>query len=99
MAADRSGFSRKILNTKYRSKVLIKNGKRGIWQRHFREHCICADSDYRKHVDDVHVNPLNHGHFERVIDRPDSTFHRYAAKSVYPVDWRVDINAVIEGGD
>ncbi len=86
-------------NTEYRSKVRIKNGERGIWQRHYWEHFIRDDLDYQKHVDYVHVNPLKQGHVERVIDWPYSTFHRYVAKGIYPANWCGDINAIVDGDD
>ncbi len=64
----KSGFSKALPKTEYRSKVRIAAGERGIWQRHYWEHCICDDSDYERHVDYVHVNPLRHGYVRRVID-------------------------------
>ncbi|MCO4209366.1 hypothetical protein M2R29_15565 [Aeromonas hydrophila] len=38
-------------------------------------------------MDDIHINPLKHGHVTRVADWPYSTFHRYVASGVYPQDW------------
>jgi len=54
--------------------------------------------NFQSHVDYVHVNPLKHGYVKRVEDWPYSTFHRYVAKGIYPVDWCGDINSVV-GGD
>lgn len=95
----KSGFSRAIPKTEYRSKVRIKNGERGVWQRHYWEHYIRDDSDFQRHVDYVHVNPLKHGYVRRVIDWPYSTFHRYVAEGTYPPYWCGDICDVVEGGD
>ena len=94
----KSGFSRALPKTEYRSKVRIENGERGIWQRHYWEHCIRDDLDYQRHVDYVHVNPLKHGYVQRVIDWPYSTFHRYVAEGIYPAHWCGDINAAVKGG-
>ncbi|WP_446323442.1 REP-associated tyrosine transposase [Aeromonas hydrophila] len=77
------------------SLFLLKNGVarsatsevRGIWQRHYWEHLIRDEQDYRRHMDYVHINPLKHGHVTRVADWPYSTFHRYVASGVYPPDW------------
>ncbi len=41
----KSGFSRAMPNTEYRSKVRMRNGERGIWQRHYWEHCLRDDSE------------------------------------------------------
>lgn len=64
-----------------------------LWQRRFWEHEIRDERDYRAHVDYVHFNPVKHGHVERVIDWPYSSFHRYVREGVFPADWgggRVD---------
>jgi len=61
-----------------------------FWQRRFWEHLLRDDSDYERHVDYVHFNPVKHGHAERPVDWPYSTFHRYVAKGVYQASWAVD---------
>lgn len=93
----KSGFSRALPITEYRSQVRIQAGERGIWQRHYWEHLIRDDDDYRNHVDYVHVNPLKHGYVRRVRDWPYSTFHRDVTRGIYPLDWCGDINAEVSG--
>jgi putative transposase len=66
----KSGFSRALPNTEYRSKVRIAAHERGIWQRHYWEHYIRDELDYQRHIDYVHVNPLKHGYVQRVSDLP-----------------------------
>lgn len=39
----KSGFSRSLPKTEYRSEVRKKAGERGIWQRHYWEHLIRDD--------------------------------------------------------
>lgn len=95
----KSGFSRPMPNTEYRSDARIRNGERGIWQRHYWEHYLRDDSDYQKHVDYIHVNPLKHGYIEHVIDWFYPTFHQHVAKGIYPANWCGDINIVVGGGD
>ncbi len=63
------------------------------------EHFIRNDVDFQRHVDYVHVNPLKHGYVKRVADWPYSTFHRYVAKGIYPVDRYGDINSVVVGDE
>ncbi|MGL6647595.1 REP-associated tyrosine transposase [Aeromonas caviae] len=67
-----------------RSQTRLRHGERGVWQRHYWEHLIRDEQDYRRHMDYIHINPLKHGHVTRVADWPYSTFHRYVASSVYP---------------
>jgi putative transposase len=64
-----------------------KRHELGLWQRRFWEHRIRDGKDFSQHVDYIHWNPLKHGYVQRVADWPYSTFHRYAAQGVYPVDW------------
>jgi putative transposase len=80
-------FVQAIPETERRSAVRAARGERGIWQRRFWEHAIRDETDYARHVDYVHVNPLKHGHVQGVADWPYSTFHRWVAAGLYPVDW------------
>ena len=90
-------FSKGLPKNERRSKVRIKRGERGIWQRHYWEHLIRDEADYRRHVDYVHVNPLKHGYVQRVQDWPYSTFHRYVETGVCPADWCGDVSVEVEG--
>lgn len=65
-------------------------GEYDLWQRRYWEHTIRDDRDFEKYVDYIHWNPVKHGHVTRVADWPYSTFHRYAARGVYPLDWAGD---------
>ena len=95
----KSGFSRALPKTERLSTVRKAAGERGIWQRHFWEHWIRDEMDYLRHVEYVHVNPLKHGYVKRVRDWPYSTFHRYVATGVYPINWCGDLDSVVGGGD
>src|SRR3990167_4186492 len=85
------GFSKAIPVTERRSSVRQRRGERGIWQRRYWEHLIRDETDFRAHMDYVHVNPLKHGLVARVQDWPHSTFHKYVETGVYPVNWCGDI--------
>ena len=67
--------------------VLNEKGEANIWQRRFWEHLIRDEADFVAHVDYIHVNPLKHGLVSRVCDWPFSSFHRYVARGLLPVDW------------
>ena len=66
------------------------NGEYALWQRRFWEHTIRDDSDFERHVDYVHFNPVKHGLVNRVRDWPYSSFHRYVRYGVLPPDWAGD---------
>jgi len=80
-------FAKSMPKTEYLSAVRAANGERGIWQRRFWEHTIRNDEDYAAHVDYVHINPFKHGHVRQVSDWPYSSFHRFVAAGIYPLDW------------
>lgn len=83
----KSGFSKVIPKTEYRSDIRLKRGERGIWQSRYWEHLIKNEVDYQAHMDYVHINPLKHGLVTQVSDWPYSTFHRWVKLGVYPIDW------------
>ena len=64
-----------------------RRGERGIWQRRFWEHSIRDARDWQRHMDYIHYNPVKHGHVERAIDWPYSSFHRHVRAGRYAPDW------------
>ncbi len=64
-----------------------RKAERGIWQRRFWEHTCRDQDDLNRCIDYIHWNPVKHGLVKRVRDYPWSTFHRYVAAGVYPLDW------------
>jgi putative transposase len=95
----KSGFSRALPKIERRSNVRIAAGERGIWQRHYWEYLIRDETDYQRHIDYVHFNPVKHQHVLRVADWPYSTFHRYVAQGIYPVDWCGDADVLVDGDE
>jgi putative transposase len=82
----KSLFTRAIAN----SGEFIARDSRGeyqLWQRRFWEHTIRDDSDFERHVDYIHFNPVKHNLVPQVADWPHSSFHRYVRQSVLPRDW------------
>ena len=75
------GFSREVSPRRQRRRRL------GIWQRGFWEHTIQNETDFARHFDYVHYNPIKHGLVKSVSEWPYSTFHRWVRKGVYPIDW------------
>ena len=64
----KSAFSRALPKTERRSNVRQAAGERGIWQRHYWEHWIKVEADYRRHLNYAHTNSVKHGYVERVMD-------------------------------
>jgi putative transposase len=91
------GFAKQMPKTEWLSNVRADKGERGIWQRRFWEHTIRDEADYAAHIDYVHINPVKHGHVSRVVDWPISTFHRWVAAGLYPVDWACELE--MEAGE
>jgi putative transposase len=67
-----------------------RNGELALWQRRFWEHTIGDESDFERHVDYVHFNPVKHGLVARVRDWPHSSFHSYVRRGLLPQDWGGD---------
>jgi len=90
----KAGFSKQMRGVLEQGKQLAasrgKHRETSLWQRRFWEHVIRDETDFRRHVDYVHYNPVKHGLVERVKDWPYSTFHKYVEKGVYPANWGDD---------
>ncbi|TVO77644.1 REP-associated tyrosine transposase [Sedimenticola selenatireducens] len=63
-----------------------------FWQERFWAHRIDGDSDYRHHMDYVHINPVKHGLVNCVSAWPWSTFHQFVKSAYYPDDWGGNID-------
>lgn len=64
-----------------------RRSERGVWQRRFYEHVCRDESDLKRLVDYIHVNPVKHRLARRVADWPWSSFHRFVRLGEYPADW------------
>ena len=86
----KGSFSRGLpAASRSRSKVVKR--EKGIWQRRYWEHAIRNETDFARHIDYIHFNPVKHGLVPRVRDWPHSSFHRYVERGELPVDWGGDI--------
>lgn len=64
-----------------------RKGEAGIWQRRFWEHLIRDETDFERHMDYIHYNPVRHGHVIRPLDWQWSSFHRYVRNGWYEHHW------------
>jgi putative transposase len=62
-------------------------GEYGLWQRRFWEHTIRNETDFARHADYIHYNPVKHGLVSQVVDWRYSSFHRYVRQGTLPSDW------------
>lgn len=70
--------------------VQLKMNKKeeyNLWQKRFWEHTIRDEEDLRTHTDYIHYNPVKHGHVEKPLDWPYSTFRRYVKLGWLSGDW------------
>ena len=68
------------------------NGELALWQRRYWEHTIRGETDFVRHVDYIHYNPVKHSLVARVRDWPHSSFHVYVRRGLLPEDWAGDVN-------
>jgi putative transposase len=73
-----------------RSKSRIAKGEQAVWQRRYWEHTIRNDTDFDRHFDYIHFNPVKHKLVEAPRDWPHSTFQDWVAKGRYDVGWGSD---------
>jgi putative transposase len=95
----KSAFSRALPPGESVSASRAERAERGIWQRRYWERTLRDESDYARHIDYIHFNPVKHRHVARVKDWPYSSFHRMVRLGVYPEDWSGDARDVPSGAD
>jgi len=88
------GFSRGLPVDPDRTPSKIAKRERGLWQRRFWEHAIRDDADLQRHIDYIHFNPVKHGLVGRACDWPHSSFKRYVAHGILPLDWGGDVGKI-----
>ena len=88
-------ISREVYGEHHQLSLLrLKRRESSVWQRRFWEHQIRDETDFARHVDYIHWNPVKHGLVARASEWPYSTFHRYVKEGRYSLDW-----GVTEDGD
>lgn len=83
----KAGFSRQLPKQERISQSRQTKGERGIWQRRYWEHCIKNDTDYERHVDYIHYNPVKHGYVDRASEWQYSTIHDYIKRGLLDENW------------
>jgi putative transposase len=70
--------------------------ERAVWQRRYWEHRVRDDDDFARHCDYIHWNPVKHGLVQRAADWPHSSFSRFVAAGIYPQDWGIADNGLLD---
>ena len=58
-----------------------------MWQHRYWEHLLRDETDYRRHVEYIHFNPVKHGYVNSPMEWRYSSFRRYVEAGTYPPDW------------
>ncbi len=61
--------------------------ERGVWQRRSWEHLIRDETDWKRHLDYIHYNPVRHGLASAPRYWPYSSFLKYVRLGEYDLDW------------
>lgn len=64
-----------------------RHRERDVWQRRFIEHTIRDESDFVRHVEYAHFNPVKHGLCRCPHEWPHSSFHRWVERGELRRDW------------
>jgi putative transposase len=64
-----------------------QKGEQAVWQHRYWEHLLRDESDFARHVDYIHYNPVKHGLVPSPLEWPYSSFRRYVDAGVYAADW------------
>jgi len=86
-------FARALPACEWRSAAGLCKAERGIWQRRYSERQLRDALDLQVHIDYIHYNPVKHGHVERAIDWPHSSFHRHVRQGILSPEWGTSIGA------
>ncbi|MEN3113536.1 transposase [Uliginosibacterium paludis] len=81
----------------WRSASKAKRRESTLRQRRCLEHTLRDETDFARCLDDIHFNPVKHGHVERVVDWPWSSFHRHLAVGFCAPDWAGDSSPGVFG--
>ena len=61
--------------------------QRRAWQRRYYDHIIRDETDFARHLDYLHYNPVKHGLVSHAGDWSWSSLAAWQARGIYPSDW------------
>lgn len=84
--AIKARFSRALVRDGV-SLVRNQRGEYDLWQRRFWEHLVRNETDFARHLDFIHYNPVKHGLVASPANWRFSSIHRYILLGIIPPDW------------
>src|SRR3989337_1380530 len=69
------------------SESMRRKKEKGIWQRRFWEHAIRDQTDFNRHCDYIHYNPVKHGLVNSPSEWKHSSFGKFVERGLYSQDW------------
>lgn len=90
----KSHFSRHIEKGETVSASRLRKNERGLWQRRYWEHQIRDNTDFQRHLDYIHYNPVKHGYVNKATDWPYSSIHRWVKLGIYTKDWAATLDTI-----
>jgi len=72
--------------------MCVSNVMNGNLATSFLGTCLRNETDYIRHVDYIHYNPVKHGWVTRVADWQYSSFHRFVERGIYSAEWGTDVD-------
>ena len=69
------------------SESMRRKKEKGVWQRRFWEHLIRDQTDFNRHCDYIHYNPVRHGLVNSPLEWKHSSFRKFVEKGLYRQDW------------
>jgi putative transposase len=85
----KSLFTRRVAA---QNKTRKQNGEHALWQPRFWEHTVRDETDFARHADYIHYNPVKHGLVTCARDWPFSSFHHYVKQGLLLEDWGGGVN-------
>jgi putative transposase len=58
-----------------------------FWQKSYWDHVIRSDTDFERHLDYIHYNPVHHGYVNRPEEWRHSSFMQWRERGAYPPKW------------
>jgi putative transposase len=86
-ASGYASLTRPTGNRLQRDEPRAAKREQAFWQHRYWEHLLRDETDYRRHVEYIHFNPVKHGYVKAPMDWPYSSFRRYVKAGIYPPDW------------
>ena len=78
----------------YKAQIGIK-GRMKFWQKGFWDHIIRDETDFQRHLDYIHYNPVHHGLAATPESWPHSSFSHWQQRNAYPQHWGWSLPATL----